>query len=439
MKNSTRIGHRDANTTGWKIDADICVVGAGIAGTSAALEAAALGRTVILVDSMPALGGQAVNSIIGTFCGLFSNGPERFQVTHGIADGILRELGEKGALHYKDGPMTTVVLYDEVALARWIEQKIFDAGITVVLGAVLREVAREGRHICELNLATRYGDVRVAASGFVDASGDAALTWLAGLDCQEPVIPILGTQMVVLENLDETDIPTPAEFRERVQARANSYGLERKDGLVFHFRGRNIGIVNMTHVETPLEPMAASRSALIGRDQADRAFEFLRGEFPHIYQNARIRSYGLPGIRQTRWIVGTHHLSSEEVMNATKFPDAVARTSWPIELHNRPEGYEWEPFGDDHIHTVPLGSLLAKNADNLIAVGRCIDADAGALSSVRVMGPCIAMGAAAAHTLDLADGHSVHEVDRKALRDRLHHNVDRIDPPRLKSGFHRLQ
>jgi hypothetical protein len=433
LTTSTRTVRRDANSTGWKIDADICVVGAGIAGTSAALEAAALGRKVVLVDSMPALGGQAVNSIIGTFCGLFSNGPKRYQVTHGIADGILRDLGEKGALHYKEGPLTTVVLYDEVALARWIEQKILDAGITVVLGAVLRDVVREGRRLRELDVATRYGDVRVSANGFIDASGDAALTWLAGLDCQEPVTPVQGTQMVVLENLDETDLPTPAAFRERVEARAGAYGLERKDGLVFYFRGRNVGIVNMTHVETPLEPMAASKSALVGRNQADSAFQFLLGEYPHIYKNARIRSYGLPGIRQTRWIVGTQQLTSQEVISATKFPDAVARTSWPIELHDRAEGYEWKPFGDDHLHTVPLGSLLAKDADNLIAVGRCIDADATALSSVRVMGPCIAMGAAAAHSLDLADGGNVHEIDRAMLRERLYDNVERIDPPHLKN------
>jgi glycine/D-amino acid oxidase-like deaminating enzyme len=60
-----------------KVNAEICVLGAGIAGTSAALEAAALGRKVLLVDGLPALGGQAVNSIIGTFCGLYSKGSNR--------------------------------------------------------------------------------------------------------------------------------------------------------------------------------------------------------------------------------------------------------------------------------------------------------------------------------------------------------------------------
>jgi len=38
--------------------ADICVVGAGISGVSAAIEAARLGRNVILIDGLPALGGH---------------------------------------------------------------------------------------------------------------------------------------------------------------------------------------------------------------------------------------------------------------------------------------------------------------------------------------------------------------------------------------------
>jgi hypothetical protein len=70
------------------------------------------------------------------------------------------------------------------------------------------------------------------------------------------------------------------------------------------------------------------------------------------------------------------------------------------------------------------GSLTPAGADNIVAAGRCIDADAAALSSVRVMGPCIAMGAAAAHALDLADGGSVHTIDLAALRKRIATNVE---------------
>ncbi len=427
---ATRIVRRPPDAAPRRVSADICVLGAGIAGVSAALEAARLGRKVALVDGLPALGGQAVNSIIGTFCGLFANGQHGAQFTHGIADDILRELGAQGALHYRRGgpSNTTVVMYDEIALSRWIEEAIRNADITVLLGAILRGVARDGTRIRELDLATRYGDVKLSAAGFVDATGDAALTWEAGFACREPADgPIYGTQMMVLEGIDEARQPTRAELTARARAKAALYGLVRTDGFAFVFPGRGTALVNHTHVETPLDPVAASRNALLGKAQADKVLHFLKSEYPDAFGQARVRSYGLPGIRQTRWIVGRQQLTVDDVRAGTTFSDAIARTAWPIELHDRADGYIWEPFSDDHVHYVPFGSLVPAEADNIVAAGRCIDGDNAALSSVRVMGPCIAMGAAAAHALDLAGNGSVQQIDIAALRRRVRDNVERAD------------
>ena len=427
---ATRIVRRPPDGAPRRVSADICVLGAGIAGVSAALEAARLGRKVALVDGLPALGGQAVNSIIGTFCGLFANGQHGAQFTHGIADDILRELGAQGALHYRRGgpSNTTVVMYDEIALSRWIEEAIRNADITVLLGAILRGVARDGTRIRELDLATRYGDVKLSAAGFVDATGDAALTWEAGFACREPADgPIYGTQMMVLEGIDEARQPTRAELTARARAKAALYGLVRTDGFAFVFPGRGTALVNHTHVETPLDPVAASRNALLGKAQADKVLHFLKSEYPDAFGQARVRNYGLPGIRQTRWIVGRQQLTVEDVRAGTTFSDAIARTAWPIELHDRADGYIWEPFPDDHVHYVPFGSLVPAEADNIVAAGRCIDGDNAALSSVRVMGPCIAMGAAAAHALDLAGNGSVQQIDIAALRRRVRDNVERAD------------
>jgi flavin-dependent dehydrogenase len=429
IKTATRIVRRAGGTV-RQIGADICVVGAGSAGISAALEAAALGRKVALVDGMHALGGQAVNSVIGTFCGFFSNGYSGYQTVHGIADGILRDLGAQGALHYRHGgPSNTVVVqYDEVALARWIESRVHAAGITVLLGAVMRHVDRDGRRIRSIELATRYGDVSVSAAGFVDATGDAALAWNAGLACRESAEgPIYGTQMVVIEGIDEAHQPDRPDVAARLKQKARDYGLTRESGFAFVFPGKDIALVNMTHVETPLDPVEATKKSLEGKAQADRAVEFLRGEYPAAFGKARIRTYGALGIRQTRWIVGRQQLTVEDVRAGSKFPDAVARTGWPIELHDTPQGHVWEPFADDHLHYVPMGSLVSGECDNMVAAGRNIDGDVAALSSVRVMGPCIAMGAAAAHALDLAGSGSVHQIDNAALRARVKDNVERTD------------
>ena len=368
--------------------------------------------------------------MIGTFCGLFSNGHSGYRTVHGVADGILRDLGAQDALFYRHGgpSNTTVVMYDEVALARWIEEKVRQAGITVLLGAVMRQVNRDGRRIQSIELATRYGDVTVAATSFVDATGDAALAYNAGLACREAEAgPIYGTQMVVIEGIEEAHQPDRPEVAERLKRKAKDYGLTRESGFAFVFPGKSIALVNMTHVETPLDPVEITVRSLEGKVQADRAVAFLRGEYPAAFGKARIRTYGALGIRQTRWIAGRRQLTVDDVRAGRKFPDAVARTGWPIELHDTPQGYVWEPFGDDHLHYVPMGSLVSDECDNMVAAGRCIDGDVAALSSVRVMGPCIAMGAAAAHALDLAGAGSVHQIDNAALRERVKDNVERMD------------
>ena len=264
----TRRVRRDGLPPVREFRAEICVVGAGIAGTSAAIEAARLGRKTVVVDGLPALGGQAVNGIIGMFCGLFGNGTHGPQFTHGIADDILRDLGAEDALHYRRAH-TTVVMYDDVALARWVERTIVKEGVIPLVGAILRNVNLDGRRIASLDFATRYGDVRIVADGFIDASGDAALTWQAGLACQEQADGVIyGSQMMVIEGVDEAQAPTWDEMGLRIRERGEHYGLIRRDGFAAAFPGRGIAVVNMNHVETPLAAGIVDRGDVREVDEA---------------------------------------------------------------------------------------------------------------------------------------------------------------------------
>jgi hypothetical protein len=427
---------RPASGSVREIMADVCVVGAGIAGCSAAIESARLGRSVVLVDSLPLIGGQMVHSLIGLFCGVFGNAPEYTQFTHGVFDDIFTSLEPAGDLYFARGH-TTTVFYNEVALGRWLERTVCGLGIQVVTGAVLGDVVLRDGFISAIDLATRYGSVRVRAAGYVDASGDAALAWQAGFPCWAPSRPIYGSQQVIVENLDEAHKPDAGEIDALFASRGEEFGLLRRGGLAFFFPGRGTAVLNVTHIDAPLDPVEAARAMFEGRDQADAAIALLRAEFPKAFGEARVRAYGFPGRRQTRWIKGVHQLTVEEVRSGLSFDDAVARTAWPVELHDRSDGYVWEMFPADHVHYVPLRSLLSPGAHNLIAAGRCIDGDAAALSSVRVMGPCSAMGFAAAHVLDLAaQGRrqslgvidigslsSVHSTDVELLRSRLGANL----------------
>jgi hypothetical protein len=307
-------------------------------------------------------------------------------------------------------------------------------GVQVVTGAVLQDVEIRDGVIEAVDLATRYGNVRVRAAGYVDASGDAALSWQAGLPCWVPERPIYGSQQVIVENLNENQKPEMGEIDAAFASRGEEFGLLRRGGLAFFFPGRGTAVLNVTHIDAPLDPVDASRAMFEGRDQADRAIALLRAEFPKAFGEARVRAYGFPGRRQTRWIKGVYQLGVADVRSGTRFDDVVARTAWPIELHDRSDGYVWEMFDADHVHYVPLRSMTPPGAHNLVAAGRCVDGDAAALSSVRVMGPCSAMGAAAAHALDLAAGgrrdgggtESVHDIDIGRLRERLTANIDTL-------------
>src|SRR5215470_4268328 len=110
---STRVVRRPSAHAPKTVAADICIVGAGISGVSAALEAARLGRRVVIVDAAPALGGQAIGSIIGTIIGLYTHGPAPYQITHGIADDLTRALTAEGSLHRRASMTGTVTFpYD---------------------------------------------------------------------------------------------------------------------------------------------------------------------------------------------------------------------------------------------------------------------------------------------------------------------------------------
>ncbi len=425
---TTRVLHRMQKPPVVTVSGDICVLGSGISGMAAALEAAKLGRRVIIADAAPTLGGQAIGSIIGTIIGLWTHGNAPFQLTHGIADDLIRDLAAEGSLlrlHHS----TVVYQYDEVRLSRWMDRKTEELGVRALLGATLTGVELEGRRVKHLQFATRYGEVRVEANGFIDASGDATLCYEAGLEVREPDEPIYGTLNFLIEGYDLEAVKSLSmtEVHERLRARSGEYGLVRHDGHLMHFPGKNFMLANIGHYQTPVDPMATAQLVFEGRRQADAIMKFLAAEFPAIFRDARVRTYGNPGIRQTRWIVGRRQLTLADIRDGVRFDDAAARCAWWVELHNTSERVHWERFNDGHYYYIPLSCMVPKETDNVIATGRCVDADSHALSAIRVMGPCIAMGTAAAHALDLAGSSPVHQIDMTALRRRLHDNLDRKD------------
>ncbi|MEH2488829.1 glycine/D-amino acid oxidase-like deaminating enzyme [Bradyrhizobium sp. AZCC 2230] len=411
---------------GRSVSADVCVVGAGAAGIAAAIEASRLGLRVCLLDALPEIGGQSVNGLIGTFCGFYSTGTAPYQLTYGFADEMLCELRRRNALAHRSGRNSLVALYDETELAAVYAQFLREAGVDVILGAVIQSVSRGADRIERLLAHTRYGAVEVAAQTFIDASGDAVVAAFAGARLQVADVPVYGTSMFAIEGVGQP-VPPRTEIIARLSERAEGYGLRRKDGFVFAFPGRDVCLVNLNHYQTPLDAVAMTARGLDARGDIDRALRFLAEEFPAAFGKARIRSVGQPGVRQTRGVVGRRTLRTADVRKGTRADDAIARSAWPIEFHGSEEGVYWEELPAGHLTWIPLSCMIAADLRNLIAAGRCVDAEPFALAAIRVIGPCMAMGAAAAAAALLGQG-DLHAVDPAAVQAIVADNLSRADP-----------
>jgi hypothetical protein len=125
--------------------------------------------------------------------------------------------------------------------------------------------------------------------------------------------------------------------------------------------------------------------------------------------------------------VGRRQITVDDIRKGGRPADAAARCAWWVELHNAKDLVHWEKFEPDHVYYIPLACMIPAGADNIVTAGRCVDGDVEALSAIRVMGPCIAMGAAAAHALDLAGSGPVHQIDLRKFQERLRDNLDRRD------------
>ena len=109
------------------------------------------------------------------------------------------------------------------------------------------------------------------------------------------------------------------------------------------------------------------------------------------------------GIRETRRIRGRYALTEDDVLGGRQFDDGICRAAWPIELHVADGRTEWRFLDDGLWYTVPYRCLRARRRrDNLLVAGRCVSATREAFASVRVIGPCMGEGQAAALAVAVA-------------------------------------
>lgn len=390
-------------------DTEVLVLGGGPAGMAAAISAARHGARTLLVEKYGFLGGTFSAALVCSFCGLHSlQDGEPIQVVHGIVDEFLSRLDYYGGLNKPRVVMdqTATQSFDVAALKIVADEIVLQAGAKLLLHSYAVGVIKEENRIVGLIVENKDGRGIIRAETFIDCSGDGDLSHLADiptLGLYERDTPQYPTMMFRVHHVDDQlallkGKPIFTQLLEEANLSGN-WNFPRTGGSFFpqHHQGEWRMNVTQIQLEDGSAPDATNAEQLTlaeieGRRQVADMFRFVKEKVPGFSECYLIELPAQIGIRQSRNFVGKYVLKEEEVIKGRKVSFPIGISTWPIEAHVRGK-IVWKILEKTHYY-IPLGCLVPKEIDNLYFAGRCGSFTTGALASVRVSGPCMAMGQA---------------------------------------------
>lgn len=410
---------------------DVLVAGGGPSGMGAALGAAWAGAEVVMAERFGFLGGNPTAALVNPLMSWHTSGAEPVEADgtrllpqdHGRGDPVVagalevfleRLLAAGGAV--RPGPETGYTVPFDPEVYKSVALELLDeAGVRMLFHAFASGVLGEPGRPRGAVLETKSGPVAIEARAVVDCTGDADLAAAAGAGFQvgregdRRVQPM--TLMFRLVGVDQDRFN--AYIRERpdqwrgvyglweLVARASAAGdldLPREDILFFATPHRGELSVNCTRVTGALgtDVFDLSRAEVEARRQMHQIAAFFRKYVPGFERSYVLQSGTTVGVRETRRIAADYVLVADDVLGARKFPDAVARASYPIDIHSPTgKGTELRRLPPGEWYEVPLRSLLPTGVENLLVAGRAIGGSHEAHSSYRVTPTAMATGQAA--------------------------------------------
>lgn len=376
-------------------EADVVVIGGGIAGISAACSSAASGASVILIERFGATGGMITTGGVANFCGQME---EQGEVFDEILDDLRRfnSLGEGG----RDS------VFNHEILALVLQEILLRRNVKVLLHTRLVDVLVKGNKIAECIICGKSGLEAVRGKIFIDCSGEADLARYAGLSVmkgdEKTGYQLPMSRMFFCRDLDEKDFyqQVPEDWPTKI---TNSDDMPMTspnwpDGPGGRAIKLKIPMFDATTTEGLTNAEMQSRR---------RTMDVL-----YYYQVVEKKKWRLSnsatiiGIREGCRIEGDYILKVDDLRAGATFEDGVARGTFYLDGHGLTDDKRTYILPKDQLdvppYQIPMRSLIAKDADNLLMAGRCMSADQLALSSARVATSCSMMGQAAGIAASMA-------------------------------------
>ena len=394
---------------------DVLVVGAGMSGIAAAVNAARQGLNVGMIESCGRPGGVPVSGLLGVISGCQM---EREYVV----GGFMRELLERAARHHGVIECWGGGTFEPEKLSMTLLELLTETRIEVRFYTPLIAARTEERCLQYAVTASKSGLEAIAARLFVDDTGDGDLAVMAGcpFEMGRPGDGKVQSSSLTFKigGLERHRIPPVAEITAVWQR--HPHRVPTDHAVVTALPDGDV-VVNMTHILNCNCTRTAdlTRIRVEGTRQAFEITDFFRTHlagFEHAYVAGTAEQIG---IRETRRILGDYVLTEDDVVSGRDFPDQIARGAWGIDVHN-PDGIHTGIEKDIlRSYGVPYRCITPRGMDNLYVAGRPISSTHRANSSSRINGTCIALGEAIGLAAEDAVTRSTRDVDVARLQERL--------------------
>jgi hypothetical protein len=386
------------------VETDVLIIGGGTSGTIAALQAGRLGARTVLVEAGSQLGGTTTTAGVD-FPGLFHAWGK--QVIAGLGWQLVTAAAElngdelpdftkpTGKQHWRHQVRIVGALYatlaEEACLAAGVQLRYYESPSAVTPTPTGWRVRLVGKGTT----------LDVAAKQLIDCTGNAAVIGLIGLPRLREKVAQPGTLIYRLGGWDNAQVDvTRLQARHDAAVKAGILKLTDMRGNVAGFL-RNGGD-NAMHVSGADSSTSEAHTTtnIEGRRSLLRTLRFLKEDPAFVFAKVE-RLQPETGVRETFRIIGETQITHDDYTSGRVFPDAVAHSFYPIDLHYE-GGVTPKHLTEGIVPTIPLGALIPKNSRNLLVAGRCLSSDQLANSALRVQASCMAMGQAAGATAALA-------------------------------------
>jgi hypothetical protein len=410
---------------------NVLVIGGGPAGIGAAAGAARAGADTVLVERYGFLGGNATAALVMPLMSFHnqkyrppkkSDTPAFFPTDHGPGDpviaGVLADFLEmlvknSGAIN-PSLQTGYVVPFDPEIFKMTAIEMLDDLNVRMLFHSFASGIYKNNNRRGVI-FETKSGPIVIEADVIIDCTGDgdiaaaAGAGFLIGSDIDQSVQPM--TLMFRLTDFEREIFR--AYVKEHPDQWKSVYGLwdlvekaslageldlKRENILFFdtmHERELSINSTRIINV-SGVNVWDLSYAEWEGRRQVRQIAAFLKKYVPG-FENSYVTQTGITaGVRETRRISGNYTLTGSDVLGAARFDDAIARSSYPVDIHNpKGKGTVLTPLPPGEAYDIPLRCLIPRGVDNILVAGRCISGDHVAHSSYRVMPVSMATGQAA--------------------------------------------